>query len=69
MAGNVASHSLHNCTDAWIIGTGATDHMTSNLHQLTNVTNTYNTMTSNVYLPNGKTVPVDYQGTCHIAGG
>lgn len=57
------------CRDPWIIDSGATDHMTNNLNLLHSLSNVHDPVKSNVHLPNGKTVPVSYQGRCNITGG
>ncbi|XP_019255026.1 PREDICTED: uncharacterized protein LOC109233599 [Nicotiana attenuata] len=43
--------------------------MTSNINLLTDITKLPNTKGGNVHLPNGKIVPVMYQGKCKITGG
>ncbi|XP_075087536.1 uncharacterized protein LOC142169562 [Nicotiana tabacum] len=48
---------------------GATNHMTSNINLLTDVTKLPNSKGGNVHLPNEKSVPVVYQGKCSIKGG
>ncbi|XP_070020187.1 uncharacterized protein LOC142180866 [Nicotiana tabacum] len=69
MAGNTDSQLTQTCDIPWIIDTGATNYMTSNINLLTNITKLPNTKGCNVHLPNRKSVPVVYQGNCNITGG
>ncbi|OIS97975.1 hypothetical protein A4A49_53954 [Nicotiana attenuata] len=66
MVGNDASQFFENCRDPWIIDTGATNHMTSNHNLVHNVTNLPEHKRGNVHLPNGKSVPVTYQGSYNL---
>ncbi|XP_019226262.1 PREDICTED: uncharacterized protein LOC109207735 [Nicotiana attenuata] len=68
MAGNDDSNLLKDYRDPWVIVTGATDHMASDRNMLYDVVKLPELRRCNVSLPNGKSVPVTYQGSYNLTG-
>lgn len=64
MAGNDNnnSNSVQIYSDSWMIDSVETNHMTNNSQLLNNLTKMHDPMKDSVQLPNGKTLPIQYQG-------
>lgn len=57
---------VHDRRCQWIVDSGATCHMTSNLEKLDNVYTSHLNIGKKVYLPNGQTTLVTHSGSCMI---